>query len=65
MHTIQYMLVYVHHIYLKAVYILIFVSVCLSHPLTKSQFALVVGHSVQQGDGATGINYCLLQEINL
>ena len=33
--------------------------------LTKCWFAFVVGHCVQQGDGATGIACCLLQEINL
>lgn len=32
--------------------------------LTKSQFAFVIGHCMQQGDGATGIGCCLLQEIN-
>lgn len=33
--------------------------------LTKCWFAFVVGHCMQQGDGATGIACCLLQEINL
>lgn len=33
--------------------------------LTKGQFALVVGHSVQQGDGATRIAEGLVQEIDV
>lgn len=41
------------------------IPVPLRSELTKCQLALVVGHSMQQGDGATGINCCLLQEINL
>lgn len=35
------------------------------YTLTKGQLALVVGHGVQQGDGAAGIAKLLLEEIDL
>lgn len=41
------------------------VPVLTSSALTECRFAFVVGHSMQQGNGATGIVRCLLQEINL
>lgn len=35
------------------------------YTLTKCQFAFVVGHSVQQGNGATRVASRLLEEIDL
>lgn len=40
-------------------------TVLVSNPLTERQLVLVVAHSMQQGNGATGIAHSLLQEIHL
>lgn len=49
----------------KLVIVLTIVPLCISIPLTKSQFAFVVGCCMQQGNSATGIGYGLLQEIDI